>query len=74
MSTNSGYVAYELRDGLLQDLVAVALLIEAARRALRDGEPDAQERSDALLAQAAEALEADLSALRSVIDRLRPAA
>lgn len=74
MSTNTGYLAYELRDGLLQDLVAVGLLIEAARQALRDDDPDAQARADALLAQAADAVEADLGALRAVIDRLRPAA
>ncbi len=83
MYTDTTYLAYELRDGLLQDLVATGLLIEAARRALRDeaGVPDTgaggaptADRAEALLARAAETLEGDLASLRSVIDRLRPAA
>ena len=37
MSGTHGYLAYELRDGVLQDLVAIGLLIEAARTALSSG-------------------------------------
>ncbi len=68
MSNHTAYLAYELRDGLLQDLVAVSLLIRAAREARTPRD------ADALLAQATATVEADLSLLRSVIDRLRPAA
>lgn len=92
MSPNNGYLAYELRDGLLQDLVAVGLLIEAARRGVRTaatGDADAPDDGasadaaevlaalagvESVLARAAETVEADLALLRSVIDRLRPAA
>jgi signal transduction histidine kinase len=77
MPTNHSYLAYELRDGLLQDLVAVGLLVETARRGLRAsrGASDVR-RADAesALEQAAATIEQDLRALRSVIDRLRPAA
>jgi len=70
------YLAHELRDGLLQDLVAVGLLVEAARIAIREGEGTEAERAhaDALLARAAATIEGDLAMLRSVIDRLRLAA
>jgi signal transduction histidine kinase len=77
MPTNHSYLAYELRDGLLQDLVAVGLLLEAARRGLRasDVARDVTTlEAEALLEQAATAIQRDLSTLRSVIDRLRPAA
>ncbi|MEX2032621.1 MAG: histidine kinase [Dehalococcoidia bacterium] len=77
MSTNHSYLAYELRDGLLQDLVAVGLLLEAARRGLRAGDADRDVtavEAEALLEQAATAIQRDLNTLRSVIDRLRPAA
>jgi signal transduction histidine kinase len=77
MATNHSYLAYELRDGLLQDLVAVGLLVETARRGLREGRGAADlPRADveSALEQAAAAIAQDLQSLRSVIDRLRPAA
>lgn len=61
-------LAWQLRDGLLQDLVAVGMLIEGARRAIRD--EDSAERVDVLLRHAAEALSGDLDDVRAAIDRL----
>lgn len=72
MSGTDGYLAYELRDGVLQDLVAIGLLIEAARGALRAGAP--VEEVEALLARAQVTARGDLDQLRSMIDRLKPAA
>lgn len=77
MPTNHSYLAYELRDGLLQDLVAIGLLVETARQGLRGGHgatdiPRGQ--VETALEQAAATIEQDLQLLRSVIDRLRPAA
>ncbi len=72
MSGNYGYLAYELRDGVLQDMVAIGLLIEAARGALRSGA--SRSDVDAILARAQTTASADLGALRSMIDRLKPAA
>ncbi len=72
MPGNYGYLAYELRDGVLQDLVAIGLLIEAARAALRSDAP--AEEVDAILARAQSAAQGDLESLRSMIDRLKPAA
>ena len=72
MSGTSGYLAYELRDGVLQDLVAIGLLIEAARGALRAGAP--HEEVDALLVRAQTTARGDLDQVRSMIDRLKPAA
>jgi signal transduction histidine kinase len=69
---NYNYLAYELRDGVLQDMVAIGLLIEAARTALRAGAP--VEDVDALLQRAQSTAQGDLGALRSMIDRLKPAA
>ena len=81
MAPDQRYLAYELRDGILQDLVAIGLLVEAARQVLRedadgraDGQEEREDRADALLARAAATIEGDLQMLRSVIDRLRPAA
>lgn len=77
MPVHRHYLAYELRDGLLQDLVAIGLLVEAARLTFREGDSgdgSAADRADALLAQAAATIEDDVQRLRSVIDRLRPAA
>lgn len=65
-------MAYELRDDLLQDLVAVGLLIEGARCALRGDATGAD--ADALLQEAASALQRDQATVRSMIDRLRVAA
>jgi len=72
MTGNHGYLAYELRDGVLQDMVAIGLLIEAARIALRSGAP--AEDVDAILARAQTTASTDLGELRSMIDRLKPAA
>ena len=72
MSRHGEYLAYELREGVLQDLVAIGLLIETARLALRSGA--ARSDVDAILQSAQGAAQSDLAELRSVIDRLRPAA
>lgn len=72
MSGNYGYLAYELRDGVLQDLVAIGLLIEAARAAVRTGAPAPE--VDAILERAQRAASVDLKTIRSMIDRLKPAA
>lgn len=71
MMRDQSYLAYELRDGLLQDLLAVGLLIEGARRAL-GAESNAE--ADALLERAARALQGDVATVRAMIDQLRPAA
>lgn len=71
-SGNYGYLAYELRDGVLQDMVAIGLLIEAARTALRAGAPATD--IDVLLQRAQATAHGDLRELRSMIDRLKPAA
>jgi len=62
-------LAWELRDGLLQDLVAVGLLIEGARRSLRDGGSFGD--AEALLCQAAGRLHVDADEVRTAIARLR---
>ncbi len=72
MSGNYGYLAHELRDGVLQDIVAIGLLIEAARAALHANAP--AEEVDAILDRAHTAAQSDLEVLRSMIDRLKPAA
>jgi signal transduction histidine kinase len=72
MSANYSHLAYELRDGVLQDLVAIGLLIEAARTALNSGAPG--QEVEALLDSAQTAAQTDLEVLRSMIDRLKPAA
>ena len=61
-----------LRDGVLQDITAISMLILGARQALHRG-VDPHE-VDRLLAQAQCAAEGDLEELRAVIDDLRPAA
>lgn len=66
MSNRRHHLAEELRDGLLQDLIAVALLIESTRRGLRDGSPEA-----ASLDLAAQRLGVDIEEVRSLIDRLQ---
>jgi signal transduction histidine kinase len=60
-------LATELRDGLLQDLVAVGMIVEVARRVL-DGSDRAEMCS--LLDSASQTIESDLERLRAVIDRL----
>ncbi len=72
MSPTDGYLGDELRDGVLQDLVAIGLLIEAARGALRAGAP--LEDVDAILTRAQATARCDLDQLRSMIDRLKLAA
>ncbi len=62
-------LAYELRDGLLQDLIAVGMLIEGARRSLRDGGPAVS--IEALLGSAGDALSSDVEDLRAAIERLQ---
>lgn len=64
-------VATELRDGLLQDLVAVGIIVSMARRSLNDG---AAGEACSLLDSAQHTIETDLERLRSVIDRLGPPA
>jgi signal transduction histidine kinase len=63
-------LAAELRDGLLQDLLAAGMLVTAARRALPDG-PDAA-GVGTLLEQSARTLDADVERVRALIDRLGP--
>lgn len=64
-------LACELRDGLLQDLLAVGLLIEGARACLRDGSTD---EAELLLSHAATAVGCGVEELRAVIGRVRFAA
>lgn len=72
MPNHGDYLAYRLRDGVLQDVVAISLLIVGARQALRDG----AERGDvdALLVRAQHVANADLDEIRAVIDDLRAVA
>ena len=72
MSGTSGYLAYELRDGVLQDLVAIVCEHVEARGGLRAGAP--HEEVDALLVRAQTTARGDLDQVRSMIDRLKPAA
>lgn len=72
MRANESPVAFELRDGLLQDLIAVGMLVEGARNALRDGQ--SAENVDALLELASTTIQCDMTAVRGLIDRLRGAA
>jgi signal transduction histidine kinase len=64
-------VATELRDGLLQDLVAVGMIVGMVRRSLDAGATD---HACSLLDSAQQTIETDLEHLRSVIDRLGPPA
>ena len=56
----------EIRDGLLQDLVAVSLIL----RHLEQTSPDESRKR---LASASAAIEADVEVVRGLIDRLRAA-
>lgn len=60
-------LANELRDGLLQDLLAASLLLEAARNSLVAGGEDAPD----LVKTAADALHEDIERVRGLIARLR---
>jgi len=81
---DSACVAHQLRDGVLQDLLAVSMLIEAARRDLRlaaaeehegsDESPPASSRVEALLERTALTLQTDIETVREVIDRIRRSA
>lgn len=63
-------LACALRDGLLQDLLAVSMLIEGARRHVEDeGEAEAHE----LLSEASATVRANVSMVRMLITRLRAA-
>lgn len=66
MSNRRHHLALELRDGILQDLLAVALLVQGARRGVPDGSPEA-----ATLDLAAERLVTDIEELRGLIRRLQ---
>ncbi|MDP2329052.1 MAG: histidine kinase [Dehalococcoidia bacterium] len=68
MPDHRSTLALELRDGLLQDLIAASLMIEVARRALTDGTPaEAEER----LATAASTIQSDIDEVRRIIARLQ---
>ncbi|MDA0302177.1 MAG: hypothetical protein O2822_06585 [Chloroflexi bacterium] len=56
----------EIRDGLLQDLLAVGLI-------LRHLEQSASDDAARHLASASQAIEADVRAVRGIIDRLKAA-
>ena len=58
-------LACELRDGLLQDLVAAGMLVEVVRRSV--GDPARLERTLDVLSQT---LQGNQREVRSVIDRL----
>ena len=65
MTPTTAVLACELRDGLLQDLVAAGMLVEVVRRSI--GDPARLERTLDVLSQT---LEGDQREVRSVIDRL----
>lgn len=56
----------EMRDGLLQDLVAVGLI-------LRDLQRHTSAEAAARVASATQAIDADVRAVRGIIDRLKAA-
>ncbi len=62
---SAGALGDELRDGLLQDLVAVGLILRHLEESLSE---DAARSS---LAAAARAIDDDVRAVRGIIDRLR---
>lgn len=68
MTPTAVALATELRDGLLQDLVAAGMLVEVVRRSV--GDPDLNRTLEAL----ARTLQGDQRCVRSVIDRLGPPA
>ncbi len=61
-------VATELRDGLLQDLVALGLMLKIAERSLQPGAMGAE--ATGALATAGSTVQTNLERLRSVIERL----
>ncbi len=67
MTPTTTAVATELRDGLLQDLVALGLMLKIAERAL-GGEP--LPGAGTALASAGSVIETNVLRLRAVIDRL----
>lgn len=68
--TTTCQVATELRDGLLQDLLAVGLLVGALRQTEACRDP----RTGRLLERASAALDADVMRLRAMISQLGPPA
>ncbi|MDA0269749.1 MAG: histidine kinase [Chloroflexi bacterium] len=68
MRTAQPALADELRDGLLQDLLASSLLLEYARRSLPI---DGDQESEAMLTAAAAALHEDIERVRRLITRLQ---
>ena len=65
------YGTYEaLRDGLLQDLIAVRMLIGEALPAL----PAEAEALRSALDRATDTLDADIEGIRTILDHLRTAA
>ncbi len=67
MTPTTTLLATELRDGLLQDLVAAGLLVEVVRRSMDD-----RECLERTLETLARTLEGDQHCVRSVIERLGP--
>lgn len=66
MTPTTTAVATELRDGLLQDLVALGLMLKIVERSLAEPSPAA----GSALAAAGSVIETNLERLRAVIDRL----
>lgn len=63
-------IATELRDGLLQDLVALGLVVRLAEQSLARREGTATRDAQNALVVAGETIAGDLARLRSLIDRL----
>lgn len=63
-------LAYNLRDGLLQDLLAVSMLLEGAGA---DVDAHEAERASAILREANVTVRADIHVVRALIARLRAA-
>jgi signal transduction histidine kinase len=70
MTPVTAAVATELRDGLLQDLIALGLLVRIAERDLSD---ERAATVGSVLTTAASTIGAGVAQLRTVIDRLGPA-
>ena len=68
---DAGHDTYEaLRDGLLQDLLAVRLLVSEARDAL----PVSADALRDVLMSAGQVLDADITAVRAWMEQIRSAA
>lgn len=64
---DAAVLSEEIRDGLLQDLLAVGLLV-------RSLDPTTSDEGASRLATASTAIDADVRVVRGLIDRLRLAA